>query len=641
MARICTRKLIQSVEDGIVESETEYGPDALVHEYYGKNIGVDSVAKTKENGTIIYMHSTSTRSRCPYCNVLSRTPNGYGHRSVFDHTSNGENILLNIRTRRFRCNNEKCPHKTFTEPLDFVGPYVGRTTRLDAEILDTGIMSSLRGTASSMTRRGTPVSRTTVGRIIMSINIIIVSVVVDIGVDDICKRRRFSYYTAVYDADTHMCLALMEGRDGTALAAWLKAHQDVKIVRRDRASAYSSSTTTVLGDACIQVADKFHIFQNLNEYLRAFFYSSFSEDDRVYAEIHLTNEPGKFDSNILTVPPKPVYTLLPPDNKLLQTLRYDCNPPVHKDGSPVVFDYKVTDRQNKSAKQAAENRARRQQAALKVRDYYASLQAEGKKVKYKEIADKFNISVYCVKQYLNYSDEEVARMTDPVRYNKSAPASPFIYMIYKMMNNGLDSWTIFCYIKYNTNYSGSDSALETYISCVGRNNFPDRPIFRLRDYMTAQLPQDIYEFNRKDIIRCILTENEETKRDDKLFSILDQLMDLYPAISMVKKCCHSFYEVMNGKDPDKLDKWIIDNSDIVPSFCKGLLQDIDAVKNAIITGKTSGFVEGNNTAFKLVKRQGCGRYETKLLARKFTLFLARKLPNFNPFELIRTRELAI
>ena len=641
MPRISTNQMIKDIEDGTVGSKTEYGADALAHEYYGKNVTVDSVDKTSKGLCVIHMRSVSTSARCPFCGVLSKLPHGFGHRTVFDNSSSGEKTLLDIRTRRFKCANLDCTHDTFTEPLEFVAPYVGRTTRLDAEILDLGIISSLRGAASSVTRRGTPVSRTTVGRLLLSVNVIIVSVIVDVGVDDICKRRRLSYYTAIYDADTHMLLALMENRDGKGLADWLRAHPTVKVVRRDRASAYSSATREVLGDACMQVADKFHIFQNLNEYLKTYFYSSVPEDFRVYAEIHLSDDPNLSVSRILTEPPKPVRTLFAPDEKMLQSLSYDCLPPVHEDGSPVLFDFKMTDRNTKSSLRASENRSLKQKTALRVREYCASLEAEGKKVKYKKVAERFNISVYNVKQYLKLDDEQVSQMTAPVRYSKAEPASPFIYMIYKMMKDGLDNWTIFCYIKYKTDYSGSDGALETYIKRVGQNNFPDRPVFRLNDYITTELPENIYMFTRKDIIRCVLTENPDTKRNEELASILPDLGKMYPVIAAVKKCCHSFYEVMNSGDPDKLDQWIVDNHSIVPAFCNGLLMDIDAVKNAITTGMTSGFVEGNNTAFKLVKRMGCGRYETKLLARKFTLFLARKRKDFNPFELIRTRQLAI
>ena len=74
--------------------------------------------------------------------------------------------------------------------------------------------------------------------------------------------------------------------------------------------------------------------------------------------------------------------------------------------------------------------------------------------------------------------------------------------------------------------------------------------------------------------------------------------------------------------------------DFLTSFCNGLLQEIDAVKNAIITGKNSGFTEGGNTSFKLVKRLGCGRYTTDHLFAKFLLYMSRG--DIDPYDLAKT-----
>lgn len=59
----------------------------------------------------------------------------------------------------------------------------------------------------------------------------------------------------------------MEGRDGTTLNDWLKNNKHVKTVTRDRASAYAKVISETLPDA-MQIADRFHLHQNLLEAIK-------------------------------------------------------------------------------------------------------------------------------------------------------------------------------------------------------------------------------------------------------------------------------------------------------------------------------------------------------------------------------------
>ena len=52
-----------------------------------------------------------------------------------------------------------------------------------------------------------------------------------------------------------------------SLKEWLKNNQHIKTVTRDRANAYSSAIQEILPDA-MQIADRFHLHQNLLEAIR-------------------------------------------------------------------------------------------------------------------------------------------------------------------------------------------------------------------------------------------------------------------------------------------------------------------------------------------------------------------------------------
>ena len=83
-----------------------------------------------------------------------------------------------------------------------------------------------------------------------------------IGVDDFAYKKRHTYGTIIVDEKTHKPVAILDGRDGKELKEWLRKNKQVTTVTRDRASAYAKAVEEVL-PGCMQVADRFHIHQNL------------------------------------------------------------------------------------------------------------------------------------------------------------------------------------------------------------------------------------------------------------------------------------------------------------------------------------------------------------------------------------------
>jgi hypothetical protein len=138
-------------------------------------------------------------------------------------------------------------------------------------------------------------------------------------------------------------IALLEGRDGASFKEWLKNHKKVHLVARDRASAYASAITEVLPE-CIQVADRFHLMQNLLDRMKDIF------KDEVPSTIFIK------DRTVLDKPPEKEIREHIFDEKLLSSLSYDNSPPVDENGNAVVFKSKKRDLNSKQYKKQAESR---------------------------------------------------------------------------------------------------------------------------------------------------------------------------------------------------------------------------------------------------------------------------------------------
>ena len=91
---------------------------------------------------------------------------------------------------------------------------------------------------------------------------------------------------------------------------------------------------------------------------------------------------------------------------------------------------------------------------------------------------------------------------------------------------------------------------------------------------------------------------------------------------------------MLSKDESLLDIFIEMYKDKIESFCNGIKKDIAPVKNAISLQINSGFVEGNNNKFKLIKRIVYGKQKLCNLFKKSYLSFLATLDNFAIEEIV-------
>ena len=70
----------------------------------------------------------------------------------------------------------------------------------------------------------------------------------------------------VVDLESRRPIALLERRSVAGVAAWLRKHQTIEIVARDRSEEFAAAIREALLQA-VQVADRFHLISNLVEHL--------------------------------------------------------------------------------------------------------------------------------------------------------------------------------------------------------------------------------------------------------------------------------------------------------------------------------------------------------------------------------------
>ena len=89
-----------------------------------------------------------------------------------------------------------------------------------------------------------------------------------VGVDDWAWRKGSTYGTIIVDLERREVIDLLPDRSASATADWLKQHPDIEIISRDRCGSFAQGAHEGAPQAR-QIADRFHILQNLREAIQA------------------------------------------------------------------------------------------------------------------------------------------------------------------------------------------------------------------------------------------------------------------------------------------------------------------------------------------------------------------------------------
>ena len=226
------------------------------------------------------------------------------------------------------------------------------------------------------------------------------------------------------------------------------------------------------------------------------------------------------------------------------------------------------------------------------------------------------------------TDDDIKAMDNPKNYKKRKTIlDDYLNIIYKMLLDNIAPEIIISYVLLK-GYTGKIGTLAGYIAkVIFNNNFGAYRKIQVYDY---QHPKDITIISRNKIFKYITTKDLKKKKNRLVERNIEIIKLKYPIVQDLQAAYDEFYEIIMGEDESLLDGFM-DNYEesTLASFVNGLKKDIVSVKNAVSYDESSGFVEGNNNKFKLIKRTLYGRAGLKTLFAKSYFAFKINDPNFN------------
>jgi len=434
---------------------TKYKELDLNKYFFGKNYFIYSI-DSKNNKLVIGIKSKLHGCKCPLCGVESTRIASTYHRILQDTPIHNNTTYIDVNAYKYYCLNVNCSQYVFAEKLPFARADQVRTDALNMLILAVSIFLSNEGASRVLALVGVKISNDSIQKLYDHIEFKDNPDVEAIGVDDVATRKGRDYDTAIYDLGDHHLIALLSGRKGSELKAWLNSHRKIKIIARDRDSVYAEAIREVLPN-CIQVADRFHLLQNLSDNL----YSVLKKE--IPKTIFLKG------NNVLKKPPKRILIEKEPPEDIIKNIHYDNKPPIRPDGGVIEFDNKRHDFDSKQYKIEKKNRKKKQELIKELQENH-SLNEQSINL----AVEKFNLNKATIRRYLKMSSQEIKALERPNNYKKRKTVmGNYLNMIYKMMLDEQSDKTIYFYV-ISKGYNGNKNTLRQYIYLIEKNNFPKR-----------------------------------------------------------------------------------------------------------------------------------------------------------------------
>jgi transposase len=518
--------------------------------------------------------STQVSAPCPLCTTPARRIHSRYTRTLADLPWADYRVRLQLCVRKWFCRYRACRRRIFTEPLPAVAaPWARRTVRLAQHLVELGMALGGQAGKRLSQRWGLAVSRNTLLRLLRRQPGPSLPTPRVLGVDDFALRKRHTYGTILVDLERRQPVALLPERTAEPVAQWLREHPGVEVIARDRASAYAEGARHG-APAATQVADRFHVLQNLAEALTQVFTTHSTALDAVDAAIRQLPVPLPDGTVAVPVPPPP---------------------------TPVRVE-------QQAAQRAVHRQARYEQVWALHRQGWTTA----------AVATQVGRSCRTIERYLHMP-------TWPGRQHRRHYGRSILNPYQAYM---LERWNAGCHTAIQLfqeiqarGYTGSYRRVTAYVSRIRQaQGIPPRRQGRRQTLPVVAEPAAPPLTPRR-ATWLVLRRTAQWTPDEA--QQLTQLHAHSAAMAEAIDLAQDFTTLVRQRQPERLDPWLERAStstlEALQHFAKGLREDYAAVKAGATLPWSTSPVEGHINRLKMLKRQMFGRAHLDLLSRRFVL----------------------
>lgn len=194
------------------------------------------------------LEATSPAAYCQGCGARSTRIHSRYLRYPDDLPVSDSRVRLELRVRKFYCDNGACGRSIFCERLPRVlEAYARRTLRLTEVLTHLGLLVNAHDARRVGEVLGLPGSATGYLHLAHT-NVPQPMVATAVGIDDFAFRRGQSYGTLVVDLDSHRPVDVLTERSLEVVRAYLQQHPELKVIARDRDARYAEAARWVSSD---------------------------------------------------------------------------------------------------------------------------------------------------------------------------------------------------------------------------------------------------------------------------------------------------------------------------------------------------------------------------------------------------------
>ena len=520
------------------------------------------------------VQSTQTHAPCPLCTTPARRLHSDDGRTLADLPWAQYRVCLQLRVRKWFCRNRSCHRRIFTERLPtVVAPWARRTLRLAQRLVALGV--ALGGTAGVHLGHAwdVVVSRNTLLRLLRRQPAPSFPTPTVLGVDDFALRKRQTYGPVLIDLEHRQPVALLPDRTADTLAQWLREHPGVHVIARDRSHAYAEGAQHGAPSAT-QLADRFHLLQNLREALDQVCITHSQALDAVNDLVH--QQPVPLPDGALAIPVPPHDSPLPAQQR------------------------------------AAQRQARRQALHAQV----WALHRQGWTGA--AIAQHVGLSLRTVQRDLRTATFAGRKRRSDAGDSLLNPYKPYL----------LERWNAGCYTAMRLfrelQQRGSPGRYGSVAAYARRlrqaqglapgQRCPRRSLPRVAEPVCQPLTP------RRATWLVLRRAPQRTETEaQQLAQLHAQSAEVAEAIDLAQ----DFATLVRQRQPTQLDPWLTrattSTLEALRRFATGLSEDYEAVKAGVTLPWSTSPVEGHINRLKMLKRQMFGRARLDLLSRRFLL----------------------